>query len=248
MEAYAPCFPRLQVIRDPAARTGPMNMALDEVLLGSASETATLRRYDWSEPTVSFGYFEPSASARRVAAGRPVVRRWTGGGIVEHGEDLTYSLCVPRSCPFTVLRSAESYRRVHAAVARALFRGGVPAELYGIPVPAPPSVGVANACFERPVLHDLVAGGRKVAGGAQRRNRAGLLHQGSANFLSHSANAARRESLRRRTSRRRTPWWNPSTPPPTGPTGSDGVLQRCRGRTRRTLVRGVTTKAEAVGR
>ena len=179
MDAPGPCFTSLRVIRDPVARTGPMNMALDEVLLGSAGDTAILRLYDWSEPTVSCGYFEPSASARCAAHGRTVVRRWTGGGIVEHGEDLTYSLCVPRSCPFTALRSAESYRRIHAAVATALSRCGVSAEHHNFPEAAPPSAGEFNACFERPVLHDLVAGGRKIAGGAQRRNRTGLLHQGS---------------------------------------------------------------------
>ncbi len=198
MEAPRPCFPRLQVIRDPVARTGPMNMALDEVLLGAAGEAVILRLYDWSEPTVSFGYFEPAASARGVARSRPVVRRWTGGGIVEHGEDLTYSLCAPRSCPFTALRSAESYRRVHAAVATALSRCGLPAETHDLPVSARLPAGALNACFERPVLHDLVASGRKIAGGAQRRNRTGLLHQGSvlSGFNDPTALAAWKRAMR----------------------------------------------------
>lgn len=156
-----------------------MNMALDEALLSSVDDMVILRLYNWSEPTVSFGYFETSAAARHVADGRAVVRRWTGGGIVEHGDDLTYSLCVPRSHPFSALRSADSYRMIHAAVAKALFRCGVSAAHHEVPVSATPAAGEFNACFERPVLHDLVAGGRKVAGGAQRRNRTGLLHQGS---------------------------------------------------------------------
>ena len=179
MVAHGSCFPRLHVIHDPVARPGPMNMALDEVLLGSVGEAVVLRLYDWSEPTVSYGFFEPSAAARRVAGDRAVVRRWTGGGLVEHGEDLTYSLFVPRSCPFTALRSTESYRWVHAAVATALSRCDMPAESHDAPVTSPSPVGAVNACFERPVLHDLVVGGRKIAGGAQRRNRVGLLHQGS---------------------------------------------------------------------
>ena len=177
MESDGRCFAALHVVHDRVARGGALNMALDETLLGSTGDTVVLRFYDWEEPTVSFGYFEKSASARRTARGQAVVRRWTGGGIVEHGEDLTYSLCVPRSCPFATLRSGESYRRVHAAVAAALSRCGVAAATHDLA--ASPAAGELNACFERPVLHDLVAAGRKIAGGAQRRNRTGLLHQGS---------------------------------------------------------------------
>ena len=198
MEAGRLCFALLRVLHDPVARTGPMNMALDEILLGSAGGTAILRLYDWAEPTVSFGYFEKAASARRVAQERPVVRRWTGGGIVEHGDDLTYSLCVPRSCPFAALRSEESYRLVHAAVCLALSRCGVPAQAHGAAA-ALPAAGELNACFERPVLHDLVAAGRKVAGGAQRRHRTGLLHQGSIRpqFATTAALAEWKDAMRR---------------------------------------------------
>ena len=178
MEVHAPCFERLHVSRDPVARSGAVNMALDEVLLDTAGDAVLLRLYGWAEPTVSFGCFETAASARQVACGRGVVRRWTGGGIVEHGEDLTYSLCVPRSCPFAALRGAESYRRIHAAVARALGRCGTSAASHEAPG-TPTAASTVNACFERPVLHDLIDGGRKIAGGAQRRNRTGLLHQGS---------------------------------------------------------------------
>ena len=154
-------------------------MALDEVLLHSAADGVLLRLYAWAEPTVSFGYFEHSRSARRVALGRNIVRRWTGGGIVEHGDDLTYSLCVPRSCDFANLRSHESYRRIHACLADALQRCGTSSASHVGPEVVPPVPVHANACFERPVLHDLLVAGRKVAGGAQRRNRVGLLHQGS---------------------------------------------------------------------
>src|SRR6266700_1709494 len=36
-----------------------------------------------------------------------------------------------------------------------------------------------NVCFANPVRADVMLNGRKVAGAAQRRTRAGLLHQGS---------------------------------------------------------------------
>ncbi len=173
----ARCFEHLQVIRDAIPRSGAVNMALDEVLLSGGEPL--LRLYTWAEPTVSFGYFVPAQMARQVARGRQIVRRWTGGGIVEHGEDLTYSLCVPRSCAFVRLRSVEAYRRIHAAVAHALRQCGTVAEHQDDPgrIPSPHAPG--NVCFERPVRFDLLANGRKIAGAAQRRVRAGLLHQGS---------------------------------------------------------------------
>ena len=170
------------MIDDPEGRTGAVNMAFDELLLDRSRERGpSLRFYRWKEPTVSFGYFEPAAAAHRLADGREVVRRWTGGGLVEHGDDLTYTLAVPRAEPFARLRAAESYRLIHAAVTTALWQGGwrVAAQLEEA-LPAPQTA--VNACFQRPVLHDLLADGQKIAGGAQRRTRAGLLHQGSVRF------------------------------------------------------------------
>ena len=154
-------------------------MALDEALLATVAGAPLLRLYAWAEPTVSCGYFESAEAARRVAGGRRIVRRWTGGGIVEHGDDLTYSLCVPRVCAFASLRGAESYRRVHAAVAAAVRSGGWSVETHAEPARLSPSHARGSECFQRPVPHDLLSDGQKIAGGAQRRTRAGLLHQGS---------------------------------------------------------------------
>ncbi len=166
-------FPELLELLDPEPHSAPLNMAIDEALLHQA-EQPTLRIYRWLEPAVSFGYFGPVAEAERVAAGRVVVRRWTGGGIVEHGEDATYTLIVPRAHDFFQHGAPESYRLIHEAIGGVLTREGVPAEV----VPVVDSRG-GGECFASPVQYDLVAGGRKIAGAAQRRTRWGLLHQGS---------------------------------------------------------------------
>lgn len=174
-----PSFERLLVIDDPEARPGPLNMALDEFLLNEGGGVPVLRFYRWLEPTVSFGYFEPAEAARQLAGDRAVVRRLTGGGLVEHGNDLTYTLVVPRSEPFVRVRSVESYRSIHAAVAASLAQGGWQSDSHPEKAAETASKSAVNACFQQPVLHDLVAHGQKIAGGAQRRTRAGLLHQGS---------------------------------------------------------------------
>ncbi len=147
-------------------------MACDEALLQNATHPV-LRIFRWSGPWVSAGYFVPWAEAAAVRPDLPVCRRWTGGGVVVHEGDLTFSLAVPRSEPWAGLRPTESYRQLHEALAGALQSMGVAAGLSDEESPA------GQECFARPVRHDILSAGKKIAGGAQRRTKAGLLHQAS---------------------------------------------------------------------
>ena len=74
-------------------------MGVDEALLMDAVENgvATLRFYQWSEPTLSLGYFQRYADREQHTASRncAVVRRQTGGGAILHDRELTYSLALP---------------------------------------------------------------------------------------------------------------------------------------------------------
>ncbi|MFN0130241.1 MAG: biotin/lipoate A/B protein ligase family protein [Verrucomicrobiales bacterium] len=159
---------------DDVPRDGPHNMALDEALL--LTEAApVLRVYRWAGPWVSIGYFTPRHEAKISFPDRPIVRRWTGGGIVDHASDWTYSLIVPAGEPLASHGTVESYTLVHGALVRALRECGVPARL------ADASASTRTGlCFAAAVRSDVVdARARKIAGAAQRRTRHGLLHQGS---------------------------------------------------------------------
>ena len=158
---------------DSPACGAAVNMAIDEVLLVQA-ERPILRVYGWARPAVTFGYFERWEPVAATFPGREWVRRWTGGGIVPHGEDWTYSLIVPRSDPFARVNAGESYRLIHELLGAAMCAHGVEA---GVTPQAAPKV--SQACFENPAQYDLLAAGRKIAGAAQRRSRFGMLHQGS---------------------------------------------------------------------
>jgi lipoyl(octanoyl) transferase len=160
-------------IHDPEPHSAAFNMALDEALL-LLSPTPVLRIYRWSQPSVSFGYFGRFAAVAAAWAGRELVRRMTGGGTVTHGEDITYTLTAPLSHPLAQMTARESYRVVHAALARWLLHRGISVSLAGSP-----SEQGNGACFESPVESDVLAAGRKLAGAAQRRTREGLLLQGS---------------------------------------------------------------------
>jgi lipoate-protein ligase A len=166
-------FERLIEIIDPAPHPAALNMALDESLLACAREPM-LRLYRWARPAVSFGFFGKFAAVAAAWPGREIVRRITGGGAVPHGEDLTYSLIVPSGHPFAEQSPREIYRVVHQAVAGLLAPAGIAAALAQAP-----NATSTGACFESPVEFDLLARGRKIAGAAIKRTRAGLLVQGS---------------------------------------------------------------------
>ncbi len=167
-------FGKLLLWIDPVKRSGPEAMAVDEWLLATAV-TPVLRVYGWSGEWVSVGYFGKMAEARELFPGISRVRRWTGGGMVDHRADWTYTVVAPQGEPLAGWRGAESYRAIHAALAESLVAEGIPVRMSK----GDDETGAAQ-CFENPVSHDLLgADGRKLAGAGQRRGRDGLLHQGS---------------------------------------------------------------------
>jgi lipoate-protein ligase A len=163
----------LHVYDDREPHSAALNMAVDEVLLAEAA-VPILRFYRWRQPALSFGYFGLYAEVADHSHEREIVRRWTGGGIVPHGDDLTYSVIIPASHPFFARSSPEIYAALHDAIRGALDANGVQASLADSAVPK-----VSEACFANAVRADVMSGGQKIAGAAHRRSRAGLLHQGS---------------------------------------------------------------------
>lgn len=166
-------FERLIVHHDRADRSAALNMAIDEALLDTAT-IPTLRCYRWDHPALSIGYFGKFAEVAGEVKARDIVRRWTGGGIVPHGDDLTYSLVAPGGDATAALGPLAIYSAVHSAIRDALAEAGTMAQLIRESAPK-----ISDACFANPVRHDLIVDGRKIAGAAQRRTHRGLLQQGS---------------------------------------------------------------------
>jgi len=152
------------------------NMAMDEALLVSMPrlQTPVLRFYSWTIPAASFGYFQKYSEVERMTHLRPLVRRPTGGGLVPHDADWTYSLAVPVSNGWYALRAADSYLRMHQWIKEAFDRAGIPTELANVPRHSGP-----GQCFVGYEKSDVLYNGLKIAGAAQRRTRDGLLIQGS---------------------------------------------------------------------
>jgi hypothetical protein len=152
------------------------NMALDEALLESAPEMGcpVLRFYGWTQAAASFGYSQKWAEIESLTALRPLVRRPTGGGLVPHDNDWTYSLIFPPEHFWYRLKAVESYQRVHEWLRDAFSQMNVATTL------SPRrQKEIPGQCFIGAEKDDLLWHGRKIAGAAQRRTRNGLLIQGS---------------------------------------------------------------------
>ncbi len=172
------------------AADGTANMAFDEALLdwvAGGEDSAFLRTYGWTVPTLSLGYFQSLADARADArwASVPIVRRPTGGGAIWHEHELTYALVVPAEHPMARSRT-DLYRVVHAVFAEVLRNLGAGGN--GDAGAGNSTVGIAPKQTEhkRPLLcftdrnpHDIVIGGFKVVGSAQRRRAGAVLQHGS---------------------------------------------------------------------
>lgn len=166
------------------------------------------RHYEWRAAACTFGFSQKIEFVRanlpsvaKAREGTPVqeafdlCRRPTGGGIVDHRTDWTYALVLPCGHELYDARATQSYRIVHECLAAALVALGQPAAVKMACDPvervapnalsgdaswgqAVPPFGV---CFQRAELYDVVhpANGAKIAGAAQKRNKHGLLFQGS---------------------------------------------------------------------
>ncbi|MBE7504091.1 MAG: hypothetical protein HS113_28145 [Verrucomicrobiales bacterium] len=156
--------------------TPAFNMAFDEQLLESPPEPdlPILRLYGWSIPAATFGYSQRYADAARLTALRPLVRRPTGGGVVPHEGDWTYTLRFPPGHWWYGLRARQSYEQLHAWLHAAFGHVGLATQLA-----ATAAAGAPTHCFVRAEQFDVLWQGAKIAGAAQRRTRQGLLIQGS---------------------------------------------------------------------
>lgn len=161
-------------------------MATDSIMLSeSHSRNQVLWRfYSWCEPAITFGYSQnwdwvreqtgPFEGAR--------IRRITGGGIVDHRHDLTYALAIPASHGIHRMPAGDIYKALHQGIADILNALGVRAELAPCQGPCDDNDSTASGvCFQSPEPYDVIqpGSGAKIAGAAMKRNRQGILVQGS---------------------------------------------------------------------
>ncbi|HTY14045.1 MAG TPA: lipoate--protein ligase family protein [Candidatus Omnitrophota bacterium] len=146
-----------------------------------AGEAApVLAIYSWRPRCISYGYSMTGADELDLEAARKAgwdtVKRPTGGGIVFHNEaEVSYGLVTAKDDPALPAGLIPSFKKISEAVVRALKKLGVEAEVRNV------DRGMRNPklCFSYPAEYEVVAGGKKIVGSAQKRGKRTLLQQGS---------------------------------------------------------------------
>lgn len=175
-------------VLDSGSSSAANNMFTDKKLLAQLEKDpqTVVHWYGWSRPSLTYGHFIQPENFLRMDQLKALevdhARRPTGGGLLFHTGDLTFSVVVPASHPAFSYNTLENYALINKCVAQAIYeffsdRKERPALL---------AEGAANAsslrasfCMAQPTRYDVMIGLRKVGGAAQRRTRYGFLHQGS---------------------------------------------------------------------
>ncbi|MDE2858532.1 MAG: lipoate--protein ligase family protein [Chloroflexota bacterium] len=176
-------MPQLRLIRDSTFQNGSRNMATDCAIFEAVSagrQPPTMRLYGWEPMCLSLGYGQRSRDVdmgRLRARGWQLVRRPTGGKAILHGDELTYSLCLPINHPLAAGDVVDSYRRIGAGLASGLE--GLGATIISERKDPRDNKGAGPVCFEIASHYEITVAGRKLVGSAQMRRKAGLLQHGT---------------------------------------------------------------------
>lgn len=168
-------------------KSGLENMKADEALLKSLkpSDQPILHLYDWEGPSATYGYFIDPKDYLKDKKELHLARRPTGGGILFHIWDLSFSVLVPSEHPGYSEDVMKNYHFINDAVLEAVksFLKNETA-VHLLPInPVALDKYCEHFCFAKPTKYDVMIGGKKVAGAAQRRKRNGFLHQGSISIV-----------------------------------------------------------------
>ena len=175
---------QLRLLREPVFGDGASNMAVDCAILDAVSRSAqppTLRLYGWDPFCLSLGYGQrirdvdlPQLSAK----GWHLVRRPTGGKAILHGDELTYSLCLPLDHPLAAGGVVGSYRQIGGAILHALRHLGLPVRSEQ-QAASHHNLETGPVCFEVSSHYEITLDGRKLVGSAQMRRKAAILQHGT---------------------------------------------------------------------
>lgn len=152
------------------------NMRRDDVLLARAEPI--VRLYGWRPEAVSLGNSQTEAVIDLDAVreyGLDVIKRGTGGGGILHGAtEVTYAVIVPIDFEPMPRDLPGSFAFLGDGVLRSLRALGLDAQ-----IDSQPDRTRDALCYVRQQGTNIVVGGKKISGGAQRRTRTAVLQHGT---------------------------------------------------------------------
>ncbi len=179
------------IVLNTGQRSAEENMKIDAELLDRAHtlEKPILHLYEWEGDSATFGYFahpEKLLNLEQVnKKGLNLARRPTGGGMIFHLWDMAFSIIVPAHSLHFSLNTLDNYAYVNRIVLQVIEEFSVhfpPLTLIEEDGPAlDPSCH--HFCMAKPTKYDVLWDGKKIAGAAQRKTKAGFLHQGSISLV-----------------------------------------------------------------
>ncbi|TFH39480.1 MAG: lipoate--protein ligase family protein [Chrysiogenales bacterium] len=164
---------------------GFVNMAIDEFMIAwqGRSGRPVVRIYAWDPPSITIGRYQPDDCVHRAACrvcGVDIVRRITGGGAIYHDREINYSIaCGEGHLGCHGLSVSESFRRLNRSILD-LYAGLGLTAIYAKDEPGAMGPARRSAfCFSGGEEYDVVIGGRKIGGNAQRRREGTIFQHGS---------------------------------------------------------------------
>lgn len=155
------------------------NMALDEALIENfeKNDLPILRLYTWQKDAFSIGRFQNTLDIENFSDfGDNFTRRSTGGGLLLHGFDLSYSLIIPTFL-LTNKSVKESYEYICAFLLHFYthlgFKANFAKEIMSEKFSKSPFCQVGNEPY------DIIIEGKKIGGNAQRRTKNFIYQHGS---------------------------------------------------------------------
>ena len=165
-----------------------MNMATDEALfkalIQQKNKVPTLRFYTWLPPAVSVGCLQKIPENFNLTQcrklGLDIVRRPTGGRMVLHMGDLTYSLVFAENTPVIPKGILPSYKKISQAIQYGLMLLGISSQLC-----SQQKINRSPLCFSLAAKYETLVNGKKIMGNAQKRKKGAILQQGSIMIENH---------------------------------------------------------------
>jgi len=162
---------------DTAVANAPWNMAVDEALLRHFdSALPILRLYEW-ESSLSFGRFSKVDKLidPKQLQNISYSRRLSGGGVLMHGGDISYTLILPREalCELGVKKSYEYLCQFLIHFYATLGLDASFAEKLGM------ETQKSLLCLNSNEAYDIIVNHQKLGGNAQRYTKDALFQHGS---------------------------------------------------------------------
>ncbi len=167
------------------ASSAVYNMEMDEKIFNRYSEDGigVLRVYRWEKPSFTYGFSQNPRNEinldKCASDGIQIAKRMTGGGILFHNDEITYSFVCSKEdmgepkCVFV------AYRNICKFLLRFYGSLGVTAEFALQCKNFKEKSAAHQFCSASYEKYDIVIGGRKIGGNAQKRKRQVIFQHGS---------------------------------------------------------------------